>query len=162
MIKASPLLRLAPLLPALLVLVANGCQSGGTGANFFGQGGTASVTIKGRSLEAVQKATIEVFEKDEFKLIKSSAMELVFEKPGSNWDKAAYGTWLSPDMTVRAPVKLSQPALGDCRLECHPMLVRGKEDDIFADEFSVSGRRTNHIQELLDQVAQRVNAAGSP
>lgn len=139
-------------LAASLLLCLWGCASMGKPAG----AGFASVEIGGHTPAEVSSTAIKVFTDDGYDSIPSKD-GLVFERIGSEWDQAAYGSNLAGSDPVLDRVKAQVVDLGGgvCRLQCTAYVVQNS-GGTFEKEVRLHLPRSGPYRALLDQVVQKL------
>jgi hypothetical protein len=151
--KTIPQILLASLLVALAGGAAIGCKSVDqpVSASF------ASVRIRGHTPEQIRAATAVVFQQDGYAAVDVHRAEMIFEKPGSQWDRIAHGNWIDEaPITVRVRVSVVPVSNGMFDLRCQAFSVRHKGEAAFEEEVRLKNNRSEPYQALLDKVPGRL------
>lgn len=146
---------LPTLLPAVAVaaclLFASGCASTGE----FGD--RTVVVIYNQKPERIIGATTEAFVSQGFVRTYDSDAEAVFERKGSTMQNLAYGSWMEGSIWERATLTIEPYGKGASLLEAKVERISNKNDDFFTDKKQMSKRARKPFQEMLDQIAEKLN-----
>lgn len=138
-----------------IALILTGCQSP-HGQN-AGSSSLASVMIKNKSAEEIQKATTEVFLEDSYRLAGVSGNMMVFEKPGSRANELAYGGILAQQpVTIRIKVVMEVLSPTTDLLKLDAFMVTNAGDSFYAEEIPVHKPRKAPYQAYLNQIKRRL------
>lgn len=140
------------LLPLLLLPLLAGLMAGCSSLSNEGMGGKTAVVIYGHSLDEIMGATLVVFEQNHFHVVSANSREAVFERKGSGWQNAAYGSWMGGSIYEQSTIKATSLAAGGIRLEAHVELVDEKDDPFFRDNYKVGKKQVREYQKYLNQV----------
>jgi len=144
------------LLAFLLVgLFSPGCTSLGKPAS----ASFASVTLRGKTPQQIQEATLAVFHENGFQG-SASGPTLVFEREGSRANSIArdglvrshYGAVT----IIRVRVQLVELGADSHRLQCQAYMVSDAGDAFMQTEHRLANFRSGPYQKLLDDVAKRL------
>ena len=143
---------LTGLLVALTALTGAGCKS----ADPHAPASFASARIEGHTAEQIRAAAAMVFAKDGYTATDVRHADLVFEKPGTQWERVAHGSWMdeAPFM-IRVRLTL-MPVPNGFDLHCQAFQVRHKGEAPYEQEARLGNNRSQPYQALLDQVAARL------
>ena len=144
-----------PLALISLVLAVCGCHT----TRETAPGTIASVVLHGNTPGQIGDAVIAVFNQNGYITMQAGLNDLVFEKKGSKMNNLAYGSWMGEE-PVWVRVRLTIIPVGEavCRLECRAFLV--KDRGTAAEEtFKVNRLHSSRYEQLLDEVASRLNGA---
>jgi hypothetical protein len=138
-----------------LGFAAAGCQSP-HGQN-AGSSSLASVMIKNKSAEEIQKATTDVFLEDSYRLAGVSGNMMVFEKPGSRANDLAYGGLLAQQpVTIRIKIVMEVLSPTTDLLKLDAFMVTSAGDSFFAEEIPVHKPRKAPYQAYLNKIKRRL------
>lgn len=144
---------------ALLILLfaglLAGCSSKGSKDT---TGSHAGITIKGHDVTDVVLTTRDVFADHDFVLAKAEPDRMVFERPGTRGEQIKYGSFSSPDVTIRAKVDLQELGPKMFFLRCDFFAVRDAGDSVIEDETKLILFSNKHFQEIMDEVKTRLDA----
>jgi hypothetical protein len=145
------------LLSSLLVALAGGAVIGCKSVHQSGSASFASVQIQGHAPEQIRAAAAVVFQQDGYTAVDVRRAEMVFEKPGSRWDRIAQGNWID-EAPFMIRVRLSVVPVSDGRFElrCQAFWVRHKGEAAFEEEGRLKKNRSEPYQALLDKVYERL------
>jgi len=137
----------------LLSLGGAGCQStSAPGANSL-----ASVTITNRTLEEIAASTQVVFTRNGFQGTRSGALQFTFQQPASRMDNLAYGSFVNPNLTVRALVNFEKLGEGLTMVVCSARLVADAGNAVFEDDYRVRRLGSGRYQKILDEIKAQLN-----
>ncbi len=139
---------------ASVALLLAGCES----SRAPGSSSLAAVLIQRSSVSAIHEATLKVFEKNGYTLVRDSETAPVFEHEGTKRDKRLYGNW-GGDVWVRAEIKI-QPYGAAHLLRCDAFAVRNHGDRLSEDSQKLSSISAGPYKDLLLEI-QRQCAARS-
>jgi hypothetical protein len=146
---------LRDLLPTVAVaaglMFASGCASPGE----FGD--RTVVVIYNQKPEAIIGATTETFVNQGFTRTYDSDDEAVFERKGTTMQNLAYGSWMEGSIWERATLTVEPYRTGASLLEAKVERISNKNDDFFTDKKQLSKRARKPFQEMLDQIAFKLN-----
>jgi hypothetical protein len=142
-----------PLLTCLTVAAASLALLGCSSMKKQASASFASVTIRGHTEQQIRATTATVFQQDGYTATRMLRGEMVFEKEGSQWDRIAYGSWVS-DNSVWIRVRATLVPLGqdEFRLQCQAYQVRDKSDPLVESEVRMRNNKSKPFQALLDKV----------
>lgn len=146
------------LLTGLLLAVGGvtGCKSLSEPAPAY----FASVKIQGHTAGQIRAAATVVFQQDGYETIDVRGPEMIFEKPGSQWDKIAHGSWIDDQpFVIRVRVSVAPRAEGVYELRCQAFWVRHKGDASFEEEVRLKKNRSEPYQTLLNNVPGRLGSS---
>jgi len=126
------------------VVGLSGCQT----TDQADTGALASVAVPGHTVAAIQRATTKVFASNGYQ----QADPLVFGKPGTAWDTAAYGGWSTGSIWIKVRVYIVAPKTGDCTLSCNAYMVTDRNQPGMEQEQKLSHSRRSECKKILDQV----------
>lgn len=134
------------------MMFMTGCRSIGKPAS----ASFASVEIKGKTVEQIHDATVEVFRQDGFAVTADQATKFVFDREGSRMQQFSRGDWYQ-GAPVYERVRAEIVSLGDgkYRLQCTAYMVRDR-GTFFEDETKLLNIRGRPYQNLLDKVAKQL------
>jgi len=118
------------------------------------RGTLSAVEITGHGRATIEETVNSVFVAAGFEV--SPAGKLVFERPGSRADRAAYGTWFEQDVRIRMRVEILNQGRGRHLVLCRSYVVRGSGGST-EDEQKLARRRVREYEGLLTEVASRLN-----
>lgn len=118
------------------------------------KGTLSAVEITGHGRATIEETVNSVFLEAGFEV--SPAGKLVFERPGSRADRAAYGTWFEQDVRIRMRVEILNLGRGQHLVMCRSYIVRGSGGST-EDEQKLARRRVREYEGLLTEVASRLN-----
>ena len=151
--KFIPQMLLVSLLLALTGAAVLSCKSVDQPAS----ASFASVLIRGHTREQIRAATVVVFQQDGYTARDVHRAEMVFEKPGSQWDRIAHGSWVDEaPISVRVRVSVVPVSDGVFELRCQAFRVQSKGEAAFEEEVRLKANRSKPYQDLLDKVARRL------
>jgi hypothetical protein len=151
--KTIPQILLTSLLVALVVGAVIGCKS----ADQHVSASFASVRIQGHTPEQIRAATAVVFQQDGYTARDVRRAEMIFEKPGSQWDRIAQGSWIDEaPVVIRVRVSVVPVSDGVFELRCQAFRVRHKGEAAFEEEGRLKNNRSEPYQALLDKVPGRL------
>lgn len=138
-------------------LLSTGCRSmSGPGSASF-----ASVVIQNRSVTEVQAATQQVFGENGYWGGVSRTGQMVFETEGSRANTLARDGLAATQAGARTLVRVRADVVdlggGSHRLQCQAFMVSGAGDSFFEEEHPLRNIRSRPYQNLLDEVARRLN-----
>lgn len=114
----------------------------------------ASVVIASGTEEQVREETIKVFVAENWKNVRSSGSDLVFEREGSKYDYIAYGSAVHETPILnRVRAQMVPLADGSLRLQCQAYVVRDSGGMGMDDEIRLHAPRAGTYRQLLDKVA---------
>jgi hypothetical protein len=141
----------------LLVALASAAVFGCRSVDQPASASFASVCVQGHAPEQIRAATVVVFQEDGYSALDVHRAEMVFEKPGSQWDRIAYGNWIDEaPVSVRVRVSVAPVSGGLFELRCQAYLVRHKGEAAFEEEVRLKKNRSKPYQDLLDKVPGRL------
>jgi hypothetical protein len=151
--KTMPWILLASLLVSLAGAAVIGCKSVDRPASTS----FASVRIQGHTPEQIRAATAVVFQQDGYTAVDVRHTEMVFEKPGSQWDRIAQGSWIDEaPFVVRVRVSVVPFSNGVFELRCQAFRVRHKGEAAFEEEGRLKNNHSGPYQALLNKVPGRL------
>jgi hypothetical protein len=151
--KRLPRIALASLLVALAGAGVIGCKSLSEPA----PPSFASVRIQGHTAGQIRAAAAVVFQQDGYATVDVRRPEMVFEKPGSQWDRIAHGSWIDETpFVVRVRVTVVPVSEGAFELRCQAFWVRHNGDAVFEEEVRLKKNRSEPYQALLNKVPGRL------
>ena len=117
----------------------------------------ASARIEGHTAEQIRAAAAVVFTKDGYTATDVRHADMVFEKPGTQWERITHGSWMdeAPFM-IRVRLTLVPLSNGQFDLRCQAFQVRHKGEAPYEQEARLKNNRSQPYQALLDQVAARL------
>jgi hypothetical protein len=133
----------------------SGCRSvNGPASTSF-----ASVTLNGPTVEQIRQTTTTVFRENGYQAL-ASGEKLVFEREGSLANTLSRDGLLAAQGGARTMVRVRAEVVdlgtGARRLQCQAYMVSGAGDSFFEEEHRVSNLSRRPYQNLLDQVAKRL------
>ena len=141
------------LLVALVGAAVIGCKSVDKPAS----GTFAAVRIQGHTSEQIRAATVVVFQQDGYTAVDVHRAEMVFEKPGSRWDRIAHGSWIDEaPVAVRVRVSVVPVSDGAFDLRCQAFRVRHTGEAVFEEQVPLKADQNKEFQDLLDKVPGRL------
>ena len=151
--RTTPRLLLATLLVACASASAIGCKSAGPPA----PASFASVRIRDHTPDQIRAAAAVVFQQDGYTATDVRHAEMIFEKPGTQWERIAHGSWMDEaPVLVRVRLKVVAVANGAFELQCQAFQVRHKGEAPAEQELRLKNNRSAPYQALLDKVAGRL------
>ena len=138
------------------LLFLTGCQS----SKAPGSSSTAAVVISGGNPRAIRDATLKVFEENDYTMLRSDETELVFEREGTKWDTAMYGTWGGGKLWMKVEVKI-QPQEAGQLLRCDVFAVRNHGDAFFSETLKIRPINAGPYKKMLEEVKSRVGKGGA-
>ena len=85
---------------------------------------------------------------------------MIFERSGTRGDQFLYGSMASPGVLIRVKVDLEEVGPEMFFLRCNVYSVRDAGDSVLEDETKIMMIRAKHYQEMMDEIAARLNAQG--
>lgn len=117
----------------------------------------ASARIEGHTPEQIRAAAALVFEQDGYTAKDVRHAEMIFEKPGTQWERIAHGSWIDEaPLMIRVRLTVVPVSSGVFDLRCQAFQVRHKGEAPFEQEVRLKNNRREPFQALLDQVAARL------
>ena len=120
------------------------------------RGSLSAVKIAGHPRQTVRDTVDSVFTEAGFRRGKSSGDQLVFERPASRGQRAAYGNWMGDEVIVRLKVDLVLQGRDLYFVTCRCFVVR-EGGSMAEDEQALARRRMREFQPLLEEVSKRLN-----
>jgi hypothetical protein len=152
-LRTVPLLSLVSLLVALTGTIVAGCKSADQPAS----GSFASVSIQGHKPEQIRAAAALVFQQEGYTATDVRHPEMIFEKPDSQWERIAQGSWVDErPFMVRVRVSVVPVADGVFEIRCQAFSVRRKIDASIEQEVRLKKNRSQPYQALLNKVSERL------
>ena len=156
-----------------LVGLAAGCASSGNkvpdepsavdeppplseGNKDLARGALSAVEIHGQKLVTVQETVESVFTAAGLTLGKRAPDQMVFERPASRQQTAAYGSWFGGQAKVRLKVDFMPQGNGVMFLRCRSFIAR-EAGTMSEDEQPLARRHVKEYEPLLSEVANRLN-----
>jgi hypothetical protein len=135
---------------ALLALACTfaGCKTADTAHD----GSLASVVINGHTAAEVRQTTIEVFGWNGYK----QGPDLTFEKKGTKWDVATYGSWISDSLWIKVRVQITSRGELWQVLGCDAYIVENRGEGFLQDERKLKYMRADECKKILDQIQRRL------
>lgn len=122
----------------------------------FARGALSAVEIRGHPRGTVSEVVESVFTEAGLTVASRSADLLVFEKAGTRGDRARYGGWFGEEVHLRLKVEIFSEGSDVFLLRCRSYVVR--EPGTYAeDEQSLARRQVREYEQLLNEVAARLN-----
>ena len=116
-----------------------------------------AVRIQGHTSEQIRAATVVVFQQDGYTAVDVHRAEMVFEKPGSRWDRIAHGSWIDEaPVAVRVRVSVVPVSDGAFDLRCQAFRVRHTGEAVFEEQVPLKADQNKEFQDLLDKVPGRL------
>ncbi|MBN8248729.1 MAG: hypothetical protein J0L84_14975 [Verrucomicrobia bacterium] len=144
----TPRVRLLLVLPLLWALLS-GCTSPPKGA---GSGKYAAVEIDGFSRVSVRLATLQVFEREGYKLLSEKNDSITFEKAGSTGQNVLWGN-LERGVWERVVVTINRLSEGDRFLVfLDAFRIHNHGDAVLEDSKKMGFAVQSKYQELLEKV----------
>jgi len=154
MIKKPAVLVCILLLSLAGGLFTTGCHLGRPASASF-----ASVLIHGKTAAQIHDATTAVFKANEYQ--ENPPEGWIFEREATQGETLAYGGLYSARYSVativRVRVKLVVVGEAAQRLQCQAFIVTDAKDPLMSREIQLGNFRSEPYQELLDEVAKRLN-----
>jgi hypothetical protein len=145
------------LMASLLVALAGAGVSGCKSVDQPGSESFASVRIQGHTAGQIRAATAVVFQQDGYATVDVRRPEMVFEKPGSEWDRITHGSWIDEaPMVIRVRVSVAPVSEGAFEIRCQAYWVQHKGDAVFEKEVRLKKNRSEPYQALLNEVPGRL------
>jgi len=82
---------------------------------------------------------------------------MVFERPGTKSEQIKYGSFGSPDVTIRAKVDLQEMGPELCFLRLDVFAVRDAGDSVLEDETRLILFSNKHYQKIMNEVQTRLD-----
>lgn len=140
----------------LLPLVLLACQS----SRGTGEGGHASATVPGRTVDDVRVVTAAVFREHGYALHQSLPQELVFQRGGSGGDALMYGGW-GDAVVQRVRVRFYTTGETGVQAVATVYVVRDAGDRVMEEESRKFMMNRGWIKDLMAEVEKR-SAAAAP
>lgn len=132
-----------------LVFVAAGCKTTDTARD----GSLASVVINGRTADEVRQTTIEVFGWNGYKHVS----DLTFEKKGTQWDRMAYGSWLTDSVWIKIRAQINSRGEFSQVLGCDAYIVEDRDEGVMENERKLKFMMADECKKILDQIQRRLS-----
>ncbi len=120
------------------------------------RGSLAAVVIRGQPRATVCDTLDAVFVAAGFRRGKAKGEQLVFERPASRGQRAAYGNWMGGEVLVRMRIDLQLQGKDEFFVTCRSFVVR-EGGSLGEDEQPLARTRMREFRPLLDEVANRLN-----
>lgn len=120
------------------------------------RGSLSAVKISGHGRQTVRDTVDSVFTEAGFRRGKSAGDQLVFERPATRGQRAAYGNWMGDDVIVRVKVDVVLQGRELYFVTCRCFVVR-EGGSMAEDEQALARRRMREFQPLLEEVSKRLN-----
>lgn len=111
-------------------------------------GHAASVIISGHTRAEILKATATVFKANGY----HQTDDLTFDKPGTAWEGANYGSWSSSKVGVRIRLALVSEDLGQHKLGCDAYVVEDYGEPGLESEQTYWFAKHTLCKKLLDEI----------
>ncbi len=145
------------LLPGVLVAFAGTIGAGCKSAGRAEPGSFASARVEGHTPEQIRAAATLVFQQNGYTARAVRHADMIFDKPGSQWERIAHGSWMdeAPFM-IRVRLTVVPVSSGAFDLRCQAFQVRHQGEAPFEREVRLKNNHSEPYQALLDQVAARL------
>lgn len=140
------------LLLACLPILLAGCQT-----NQGGGTGLAAVEITGRNIHDVVDATRTVMRSNNYTEAAAKDGRLVFEKPASARDTAAFGSLMHDAVWERVKILVTKKPSGSVLIDCEVFMVEDKDKGMFEEERRIGVMRRARYQSLLGEIKAKLN-----
>lgn len=120
------------------------------------RGSLSAIKISGHSRTTVRDTVDSVFTGAGLRRGKSTGDQLVFERPASRGQRAAYGNWMGDEVVVRLKVDVTLQGRDLYLITCRCFVVR-EGGSMAEDEQPLARRRMREFQPLLEEVGKRLN-----
>ena len=119
-----PVLAMGAAFSLLLTSCGTTAGVGPTSGNF------AATTIKNTNRAAVDRAVVDVFTGDGFRLVSRTSDSFTFQKWGGKSTQIVYGDWFSDGVVVSPEVNVASIGSGAYRVGCNVTMM---EEDVFGE-----------------------------
>jgi len=134
-----------------MLLCLTGCQS----SKAPGSSSLAAVMIYESNVSAIREATLAVFNQNEYTRLPSDRTDFVFEREGTKWDSAMYGSFGDGSLWIRVEVKI-EPYGNAHLLRCDAFAVSNHGDAFFSEKHRIRSLRGGDYKKLLVEVRNKV------
>lgn len=116
----------------------------------------AAVEITGYNVAEVREATRAVMRSHDYTEAEIHDFDMVFEKPASRRDTAAFGSLMVDELWERVQMRIRRKPSGSVFLACEVYMVENKGEGMFESERQLAALRNARYQGLLDEVKTRL------
>lgn len=120
------------------------------------RGSLEAVEIRSQDRETIRETVESVFTSAGLTVAARTLEEVVFERPASRRERAAYGTWHGDEVRVRLRVELVELGFESYLVRSHSFIIRDA-GGFSQDEQPLSRARVRDYSHLLNEVATRLN-----
>ena len=135
----------------------SGCKSGESPRS----NAMASVRLHTATTEEVRQAIFDVFQENYYQVGETNVTRLTFEQPGTRMDKINYGGFFEDSLWRRIKVTISRFGDKAHLVEADAYIVRHYEEGFFEEEQKLYRWNKGRYQDLLDEVAARLEGEAS-
>jgi len=131
----------------ILVLLAGGCQT-----NQGGGTGLAAVEITGHTIRDIVVATRSVMRTHNYVEAPITDGKLIFEKPASARDTAAFGSLMHGEVWERVKMRVANQPNGSVQIDCEVFMVEDKGHRAMEEERRIGVMRQGRYRSLLGEI----------
>jgi hypothetical protein len=144
----------------IIILLAMGAVLAGCKSpEAANSGSMAAVEISGHSGVAVREMARAVMRANNYAEAAVQDFDMVFERPASKRDTAAFGSLAHGAVWERVKMRIRQRPSGPIMLACDAFIVENKGEGMFETERRLAVMRQARYQDMLNEVKTRLDTA---